>query len=362
MRALQKSTGKTAAEIEGMLQRGELTAEYIKPFINAMGELASANGAYEKALVKLGTVEARMRTNAGLAAARMGEAGFTQGLIKLYSELIRIFQENGHAIDEMGKAFNVFFRGVAAMLRFFEPLVQAMARGLGSLARVVDYLNEKLGSGAGLLGTLGMLSLTLKAIPAPIRRFGLAFASALAVPLAKLALFIGLIDEVRAFFDADVIGMFDDPKLSKQQREEVARRRRSGDFFYSPELQGAGYRENTVPLSQMTSEQRAIMVGNEYQNVISRKSAELREAGSTTSAALIDNFATRFSASIVSKLEAFVVNKYYEAGSLPPSLMPTQQNTITINVDGSKDPVAVSSQIQKDLGKILMVNAPMGAR
>lgn len=362
MRALQKSTGKTAAEIEGMLQRGELTAEYIKPFINAMGELATANGAYEKALVKLGTVESRMKTNAGLAAARMGEAGFTQGLIKLYSELIRVFQENGHAIDELGKVFNVFFRGVSAMIRFFEPLVQAIARAFGSLARVIEYLNDKLGSGAGLLGTLGILSLTLKGLPAPIRRFGLAFASALAVPLAKLALFIGLIDEVRAFFDADVIGLFDDKKWTKEQREEVARRRRAGDFFYTPESQGMGYAENKIPFNQLTSDQRSAIVSNEYQNVLTRKSDQLRAEGRETSAALIDNFATRFSASIVSKLESFVVNKYYEAGTLPAGLMPTQQNTITINVDGSKDPVAVSSQIQKDLGKILMTNAPMGVR
>ena len=103
MRALEISSGKTSAELEKMLEQGQLTSEYIMPMVMAMGELASANGAYEKALKKLGTVENRMKASGGLAASRIGEAGFTQGLISLYEELIEVFDNNNQSLEELGK-------------------------------------------------------------------------------------------------------------------------------------------------------------------------------------------------------------------------------------------------------------------
>ena len=58
------------------MKDGLLTEEYILPFVKAMQQLAEANGAYEKALQKVGTVEARLKARAGYAAVVGAFTGF----------------------------------------------------------------------------------------------------------------------------------------------------------------------------------------------------------------------------------------------------------------------------------------------
>lgn len=233
MRALEKSTGKTAKELFKMMEMGQLGAEYIQPFVLALGDLASANGAYEKALKSLSATEGRFKASAGLAAEIIGEKGFREGLVSFYEELMRLIKDNEHALGEIGKTFNVVFRGLAKLIRIAEPLVAAITRAFGSLARTIDYLNDKLGT-MGLIAVLGGATLALGKMSIAANAFGAALARALILPLAKLFLIIGLLDEVRAFFDDKVVGMFDDVNWTPEQRAEVAKQRKSGNVWYDP--------------------------------------------------------------------------------------------------------------------------------
>lgn len=345
MRALQKSTGKTAAQIEKMLEQGQLGADQIKPFIKAMGDLATANGAYEKALLKLGTVEARMKTNAGLAAARIGEAGFTKGLIQLYSELIRVFQTNDQAINELGNTFNIIFRAVSRVIKIFEPLVQGLISAFGSLARIIEYLNTKLGT-AGLLGTIGVVGFGLSKLGGIAKIFGVAFTRALMAPIAKLYLLIGLIDEVRAFFDADIIGMFDEKNLTKQQREKIAEERRSGNL-----LAGLGIKneQGFTPQQQDSMAVRRDILGmpeeGDDQKVLRRNMEVLEQQKNSDK--LLDRFS--YWISNVTGNEAAKAVAY-------------NTNQFTITIDGSKDPQRTAEAVERFLSSKLAESIPLGAR
>ena len=244
MRALEISSGKTSAELEKMLEQGKLTSEYIMPMVMAMGQLAEANGAYEKALVKLGTVENRMKTSAGLAAARIGEAGFTEGLIKLYEGLMDVFNENEHALKELGKAFNVIFRVIKKGIEFITPAVAAFSRTLGSLARVIEYMavNPTKAMELGFYGALAALALLIKKIP-DIKKLGMVLTGAFRSPLFILTMIVGLMDEIRAYFDDNVIGLFDDENMSEKESAKLHAQRRLGTPFErkgDKELAGGG--------------------------------------------------------------------------------------------------------------------------
>lgn len=227
MRALEISSGKTSAELEKMLEQGQLTSEYIMPMVMAMGELASANGAYEKALKKLGTVENRMKASGGLAASRIGEAGFTEGLIGLYEKLIEVFENNNQSLEELGKVFNVFFRVIKKGIDLITPPLKAVIRVFGTLARTLEYLtqNPMKAMEVGILG-IGAALLMLYKKTDNIKDFGKALTAAFRGPLFILLTIVGLMDEIRAYFDADVIGLFDDPNMSKADRDKQAAERK----------------------------------------------------------------------------------------------------------------------------------------
>lgn len=234
MRALEISSGKTSAEIEKMLEQGQLTSEYIMPMVMAMGELASANGAYEKALKKLGTVENRMKASGGLAASRIGEAGFTQGLISLYEKLIDVFDNNEQSLEELGKVFNVFFKVIKKGIDIILPPLKAIIRVFGTLARSLEYLanNPMKAMELGILGIgAGLVMLYKKT--GNLKAFGAAMTAAFKGPMTILLTIVALMDEIRAYFDADVIGLFDDPKMSKKDRDKQAAERK-GMFGIGP--------------------------------------------------------------------------------------------------------------------------------
>lgn len=234
MRALEISSGKTSAELEKMLEQGQLTSEYIMPMVMAMGELASANGAYEKALKKLGTVENRMKASGGLAASRIGEAGFTEGLISLYEKLIETFNTNEHTLKELGKVFNVFFRAIKKGIDLITPLLNGLIRVFGTFSRVLEYFaqNPLKAAELGIYGLIAGIGLLI-AKTGSIKAFGEAIGKAFLKPWLMVTAIITLLDEIRAYFDADVIGIFDDPKMSKADRDAQALERKKSGFVGS---------------------------------------------------------------------------------------------------------------------------------
>lgn len=210
MRALQNATGKTSAELDEMMKQGKLTSEYIKPLIDEIGKLALANGAYEKALKKLGTVENQLKASGGYAAARIAEAGFTEGLIKLYSELMGAMEDNGTTLDRLGNIYNKVFTGLAALVRMVTPLFESFVAVLNT---VVEH---------PFIPSIALITAGLWAAAKAAGGFGLALKAALRGPMVVISAFLGLVQEAMAIFDADLIGIGENAKASKEDRDIAA--------------------------------------------------------------------------------------------------------------------------------------------
>lgn len=238
MIALQKSTGKTAAEIEKMLQLGQLGPEYLQPFIMALGKLAEANGAYELALTKVGTIESIMKTSAGLAADRIGEAGFVEGLVGFYKDLTKAMTDNGKTLDQLGRMYKLVFNGLSYLLNnIVVPAVVSLGNafdGLVSSMKVFKEFGLEIATGVGFVMLIGnftkllglmkafTLMLTSATLLGSLRLIGAAMVAAFRVPLIAITAIVGLLEEVQAVFDADLIGMGENINASEKDRDITA--------------------------------------------------------------------------------------------------------------------------------------------
>lgn len=217
MEALEKSTGKTSKELLKMMKDGQLGEEYILPFVKAMQDLAEANGAYEKALKKLGTVENRLKATSGFAAVRIAEAGFTKGLVNLYETLMKSMNENGVTLERIGKIYEKVFNAIAVVVRVASHWIEVFIRSIESV-----YLAVKNNPFTTMLVAATAFAGVLKSLPALLLTVGKFVVAAFSKPLAMLTMLMGLIDEVRAIFDANVIGLGENEKASQEDRDIAA--------------------------------------------------------------------------------------------------------------------------------------------
>lgn len=238
MEALKKSTGKTAKELLEMMKQGKLSEEYILPFIKAMQDLAEANGAYEQALTKLGTVESQMKASAGYAAVRIAEAGFTEGLIGFYKDLTKAMTDNGKTLDQLGRMYKIVFNGLSYLLNnIVVPAVVSLGNafdGLVSSMKVFKEFGLEIATGVGFVMLIGnftkllglmkafTLMLTSATLLGSLRLIGAAMVAAFRVPLIAITAIVGLLEEVQAVFDADLIGMGENINASEKDRDITA--------------------------------------------------------------------------------------------------------------------------------------------
>lgn len=210
MRALEKSTGKTSAELEKMMEQGQLTTEYIKPLVMAMGELATANGAYEKALTKLGTVENRLKTSTQLASARIAEAGFTKGLINLYETLMKSMNENGETLERIGKIYEKVFNFLANVTQVATRFIEAFVRSLETIWDTIQW---------GLDNPIAKWLIMIPVLASAMTKFATLMSIAFRTPYMILGSILTVLDQIRAAFDADLIGWGENENASKEDRD-----------------------------------------------------------------------------------------------------------------------------------------------
>jgi tape measure domain-containing protein len=225
MRALEKSTGKTAKELFKMMELGQLKEEYILPFIAAMEKLVNVNGAYEASLKKLSVVENSLKAAFSVRLAeKLDEGGFTKGLIEFYSSLTEGIMENGETLKELGKIYGRIFKGLAELFRALTPIIESTVRAIGTVTDLLAWFaNNK---GAAAIAGIGAMALGLSKAAKAAGGLGAALAIALRSPMVMLMTLVGLIDEVRAFFDENVHGLMDDKSLSVEEQKMIHAKRR----------------------------------------------------------------------------------------------------------------------------------------
>ena len=218
-----------------MMKDGQLGEEYILPFVKAMQDLAEANGAYEKALKKLGTVENRLKATSGFAAVRIAEAGFTKGLINLYETLMKSMNENGETLDRIGRIYEKVFNVISKLVQGATVIIEAFVRSLESLWIVMKW---------GVDNPMASMIVTLPILAAGFKTLGAAIAAAMRTPLVILTAVVGVIDEIRGFFDEKVEGIFDDPNWTPEQKKlEHAKRRKMFSMATPEDMKLLGLKE-----------------------------------------------------------------------------------------------------------------------
>lgn len=323
MRALEMSSGKTSAEIEKMLEQGQLTSEYIMPMVMAMGELAEANGAYTKALMKLGTVENQMKTSGGYAAARIGEAGFTAGLIEFYKDLTKAMSENGRTLDQLGRMYKMVFNGLSYILNnIVVPAVKALGNAFEGLITSFKIIKENGELISGLVGVV--MAANFMKMVGVVKIVGAAMAAAFRTPLVIISTIVALLEEVQAVFDADLIGMGENINASEKDRDITA-----------------AYMKNKVGMA--TEKDKALLAANkDYVNT-----AVSNAGGVGVGLMGLSNMATSFG----NFKESFLT------GSATPKL-PSESYVVnqTINVDGRVSDDQIAQKITEHTKKAFTFN------
>lgn len=232
-----------------MMKDGLLGEEYILPFVKAMQGLAEANGAYEKALKKLGTVENRLKSSTGFAAARIAEAGYTKGLINLYEELMKAMNDNGETLTRMGKIYEKIFNGLAVSVQYVAKWIEALFRSIESL-----YVFARDNPLTSLVVSVGALTTMFMNMPNLLRIVGGALLKAFSAPLVVVTGIITLLDQIRAIFDENLIGVGENANASAEDRKIAAAKFRTSS--------GIGTEKDQKLLAGMSAERINQAVAN----------------------------------------------------------------------------------------------------
>lgn len=159
----------TTQEMNKALEQGQVLAKDLLPKITPMiSEMANANGALAAQLASARTAENRFNTDAGIAADKIFNSGFEEGLSELYKTLSEIFKDNEEALAKLGATFGRVFKGIAHILRVIEPALVAVVSNLEIL------------TGAFMLMSINRLSIAFGGLGVAIRTAFLPITAAIA--------------------------------------------------------------------------------------------------------------------------------------------------------------------------------------
>lgn len=249
----------TEKELFKMMEAGQVvSAEVLPKVAKEMKKAASAGGALDTKLKSVRVTQGQFFNELALSSNTVFGNGYSSGLGYLFETLTETLKNNQGMLEDLGNVFGAVFRGIANVVRFITPYVQALIGTLDSLVESLDWLTDHniSKSNASLLALGATFLITGKYI----KSFALMMYTVLLKPLAVLYAILGAFDEVRAFFDESVVGMFDDKKWTPEQsKREHARRRQM--FGYDTEEDRAILGSST----NLSKREQALLTGNPMQ-------------------------------------------------------------------------------------------------
>ena len=211
--------GLTTEELFKQMEAGKLLSADVLPKVSKQMKIAAnQGGALEKKLQTTRVAQGQFFGGLEKSADKIFKSGFGEGLAGLFRELTSVTTENDQSLKELGKTFNVIFRVIKNVIQILEPVLKAVIRAFGTLARTIEWLaqNPTKALELGLIGVIGALTLMLKKTSS-IKAFGVALTAAFRGPLAAMISIIAIMDEVRAYFDPNVRGIFDNKDWTPEQ-------------------------------------------------------------------------------------------------------------------------------------------------
>lgn len=140
MRALEKSTGKTAKQLFKMMEMGQLGVEYIVPFARALGEIADQNNALEKATNTSQKAQDRFFNTLKLSAEQVYEGDMEKAYVDLLNSLTKFMTENEDSLKALGQGFALLFNIIRVGTSIILPILDAFTYVLGEVANIMNSL------------------------------------------------------------------------------------------------------------------------------------------------------------------------------------------------------------------------------
>lgn len=209
MKALEKSTGKTAKELLKMMEMGQLSAEYIVPFTRAFREMATVNDALANSLKSGKTAQDRFMVFLKESASLIYESGFEEGLTELFNSMSKALEDGAGALKGLGQVFKLFFTIVKSVGSILIPFIDSLMTLVGGLASV---LNKVLSTDMGQF-TAG-LSIILLYLAKVNKALGIMEISA-AKAFAPITAVLSVGDEVYSLFDDTRTGFLEEGNESQ---------------------------------------------------------------------------------------------------------------------------------------------------
>lgn len=333
-----KALNMSELEMFKLMEQGKLLAADTLPKVaKAMKEAANAGGALASKMDTARVAQGQFFTDLSLAQDRIFKGGYNKGIAAMFQSFTKSLEDSGMTMDQMGKAFGRIFTAIGKVVEFLTPLFTSFIRAIDTISESIKYLfTRDLGSASSALMVLaGGFLLAAK----NVKFFGAAFLIAFAKPLAILYTILGVFDEIRAFFDANVIGLFDDENMSQEERERQAASRRQ--MFG---MESAADRKLLGSTSALTPQEQALLSGNPMSGGIPYASPITDKKGFLYS--LFGDSINRDSAGL-SAYDKWKLDAKGQQQNWTPSIMISNMQVV------SPDPERAGNNIAKELGKYI---------
>lgn len=214
-----KALGMTELEMFKLIEDGKLMATDVLPKVAIqMKKMANEGGALEAKLQSTRVAQGQFNTALQEAQDKIFNSGFNKGLAGLFQTMTKSMNDNGITLERIGRIYEKVFNVISKLVQGATVFIEAFVRSLESLWIVMKWgIDNPI---AGMLIAIPILTAGFKTLAGTI-------ALAMRTPLVILTAVVGVMDEIRGFFDENVEGIFDDPNWTPEQRKKVHEDRRA---------------------------------------------------------------------------------------------------------------------------------------
>lgn len=213
-----KAMNVSEKELFKMMEQGQvISAEVLPKVAKEMRKAAMAGGALEQKLTSTRVAQGQFTTAMQLAQDKVFKSGFDKGLAGLFQTMTTSMNENGETLVRIGKIYEKVFNGLSIVVKGATAFIESFVRVLETL-----WMSIKWGIENPMMGLLAALPL----ITVAVANLGKVMAMAFRAPMVILTTIVALFDEIRAFFDENVDGLFDDKNATDSEAAATAAQRR----------------------------------------------------------------------------------------------------------------------------------------
>ncbi len=212
-----KALGMSEMEMFKLMEQGKLLAVDVLPKVaKQMKIMANEGGALDEKLRSVRVTQGQFTNELQLAQDKIFRTGYDDGLAGLFKTMTTSLSDNGKTLERIGKVYEKVFNGISHVVVWATQFIQSFFRVLETGWDVIQW---------GIDNPIKSILLTLPLLVMGFKTLGAAIMAAFRTPLAVITLVVGLIDEIRAYFDDDVKGLFDKGLTPEQSKIEHANRR-----------------------------------------------------------------------------------------------------------------------------------------